>query len=85
LILFKNGASWRIQSKDTTNANAHRLIITKIQASSPSLANTITLNGTTTGGKTVGSYCHLVAISATRWWVEGVFLTATETQATPFS
>lgn len=45
----------------------------------------ITLNGTTTGGKTVGSWCHLVAISATRWWVEGVFLTATETQATPFS
>ena len=45
----------------------------------------ITLNGTTTGGKTVGSWCHLVAISATRWWVEGVFITATETQATPFS
>lgn len=45
----------------------------------------ITLNGTTTGGKTVGSWCHLVAISATRWWVEGVFLTAAETQATPFS
>lgn len=45
----------------------------------------ITLNGTTTGGKTVGSYCHLVAISATRWWVEGSFLTATETQSTPFS
>jgi len=45
----------------------------------------ITLNGTTTGGKTVGSWCHLVANSATRWWVEGVFLTATETQATPFS
>lgn len=45
----------------------------------------ITLNGTTTGGKTIGSWCHLVAISATRWWVEGIFLTATETQATPFS
>lgn len=45
----------------------------------------ITLNGTTTGGKTVGSWCHLVAISATRWWVEGTFLTATETQDTPFS
>jgi len=45
----------------------------------------ITLNGTTTGGKTVGSWCHLVAISATRWWVEGIFLTATETQSTPFS
>lgn len=45
----------------------------------------ITLNGTTTGGKTVGSWCHLVAISATRWWVEGVFVTDTETQATPFS
>lgn len=45
----------------------------------------ITLNGTTTGGKTVGSWCHLVAISATRWWVEGTFLTATETQASPFS
>lgn len=50
LIQFKNGAVWRVQYKDTTNANAHRLYITKLQQSFPSLANTITLNGSTYGG-----------------------------------
>ncbi len=44
----------------------------------------ITLNGTTTGGVAVGSWCRLTAISATRWFVEGVF-NGSGTLATPFS
>lgn len=44
----------------------------------------ITLNGTTTGGVAVGSWCRLTAISATRWFVEGVFC-GSGTLATPFS
>lgn len=56
LIMFKNGAVWRIQNKDTTTANGHRLIITKLQASSPSLANTITLNGSTYGGDQISCF-----------------------------
>lgn len=45
----------------------------------------ITINGTTTGGKIVGSALSLIAITATRWNVQANLLTATETQATPFS
>lgn len=45
---------------------------------------TISLNGTTTGGVAVGSWCRLTAISATRWFVQGVFC-GSGTLATPFS
>lgn len=44
----------------------------------------ITLNGTTTGGVAVGSWIELTAISATRWFVQGV-LCGSGTLATPFS
>lgn len=44
----------------------------------------ITLNGTTTGGVAVGSWCTITAISATRWFVNGVF-NGSGTLATPFS
>lgn len=44
----------------------------------------ITLNGTTTGGVAVGSWCQLTCISSTRWFVQGVF-NGSGTLATPFS
>lgn len=44
----------------------------------------ITLNGTTTGGVAVGSWIRCTAISATRWFVEGV-LCGSGTVTTPFS
>lgn len=44
----------------------------------------ITLNGTTTGGVAVGSWIQCTAISATRWFVQGV-LCGSGTLATPFS
>lgn len=44
----------------------------------------ITINGTTTGGATVGSWLELIAISATRWFVRGN-LYGVATAATPFS
>lgn len=50
LIQFKNGAVWRIQSKDTTNPSGHKLIISKLRQSDPGLSTTITLNGSTYGG-----------------------------------
>lgn len=49
-ILFKNNSEWRIAYKDTTNANAHRLYLQKVQASMPDLAATITQVGSTYGG-----------------------------------
>lgn len=45
--------------------------------------DTITLNGTTTGGIKGGSY-ELIDIAADLWWVRGVGM-ATGTEATPFS
>lgn len=44
----------------------------------------ITLNGTTKGGVAVGSWLRLTAISATRWFVEGI-LVGSGTVETPFS
>lgn len=44
----------------------------------------ISLNGTTSGGVAVGSWCTLTAISATRWFVQGVFC-GSGTLVTPFS
>ena len=44
----------------------------------------ITLNGTTSGGSAVGSWCRLTAISATRWFVQGTFV-GSGTLVTPFS
>lgn len=50
IIEFTNGAFWRIQGKRESVANAHRLYITPLLTTNPSLANTITLVGTTYGG-----------------------------------
>lgn len=50
VIEFANKAFWRIQGKRDTVANAHRLYITKLDASYPSLAATLTVSGTTVGG-----------------------------------
>lgn len=50
VIEFNNGSFWRIQGKRESVANAHRLYITKLVDSYPSLANTITLVGSTYGG-----------------------------------
>jgi hypothetical protein len=44
----------------------------------------LTINGTTTGGATVGSWVEYTAISATRWFVRGN-LYGVATAATPFS
>jgi hypothetical protein len=46
--------------------------------------DTITLNGTTTGGKDIGNWIEFTDCSATMWGVRG-FTTASGTEATPFS
>lgn len=46
--------------------------------------DTITLNGTTTGGKDIGNWIELEDCSATMWAVKG-FITASGVEATPFS
>lgn len=50
VIEFKNLNFWRVQGKRTSVADAHRLYITKLDASSPSLLATITVVGSTIGG-----------------------------------
>lgn len=46
--------------------------------------DTITLDGTTTGGAAVGDWIELEDLSATGWYVRG-FITQSGTEATPFS
>jgi hypothetical protein len=46
--------------------------------------DTITLDGTTTGGVAIGDWIELTALSTTKWAVSGQ-LTASGTEATPFS
>lgn len=46
--------------------------------------DTITLNGTTTGGVAVGDWVELEDLSATGWYVRGM-ITQSGTEATPFS
>lgn len=46
--------------------------------------DTITLNGTTTGGAAIGDWIQLEALTTTQWAVSGV-TTSSGTEATPFS
>jgi len=50
VVEFKGQYFWRIQGKRETVANAHRLYITKLNATYPDLSSTITLSGSTYGG-----------------------------------
>ena len=47
-------------------------------------SDTITLNGTTTGGQAVGDFVELVDFATDKWWVYGI-TTTSGTEATPFS
>jgi hypothetical protein len=47
-------------------------------------SDTITLNGTTTGGVSIGDWIELVDIAADQWAVTGI-TTSSGTEATPFS
>lgn len=47
-------------------------------------SDTITLNSTTTGGAAIGDYVEVQDIAADKWQVIG-FVTASGTEATPFS
>jgi hypothetical protein len=53
VIEFKNLAFWRVQGKRTSVPDAHRLYITKLDATYPPLGNTITVVGSTWGGDQV--------------------------------
>lgn len=47
-------------------------------------SDTITLNGTTTGGQAVGDWIELIDIATNKWAVTGI-TTTSGTEATPFS
>ena len=59
------------------------LTITRYDGNTSTIVS-INLNGTTTGGATVGDTFNLVAVSPTQWAVEGT-VTASGTLATPFA
>lgn len=50
VLEFKGQYFWRVQGKRESVANAHRLYITKLNATYPDLSSTITLSGSTYGG-----------------------------------
>jgi len=77
----------------TTDDVMYGNIITNSVSDSPDLAqpwptavdsDTITLNGTTTGGVAVGDYVECIDIATDKWMVRGV-TTTSSTEATPFS
>lgn len=79
--------------KVTGNDVMYGNIITNSTGDTPDLAqpwptaidsDTITLNGTTTGGQAVGDFVELVDFATDKWWVYGV-TTTSGTEATPFS
>lgn len=50
VVEFRQQYFWRVQGKRESVANAHRLYMTKLDATYPDLSSTITLTGTTYGG-----------------------------------
>lgn len=87
-----NTSNYVIKVADATDVMDGQ-IITASTGDSPDLgqpwvtgatSDTITLNGTTTGGASIGDYIRLVDIAANQWAVLG-FTTSSGTEATPFS
>jgi len=79
--------------KVTGNDVMHGNIITNSTGDTPDLAHpwptandsdTITLNGTTTGGAAIGDFIQLQDVAADKWAVFGV-TSSSGTEATPFS
>jgi hypothetical protein len=79
--------------KVTGNDVMYGNIITNSTGDTPDLAqpwptavdsDTITLNGTTTGGQAVGDYIELIDFATDKWFVTGI-TTTSGTEATPFS
>lgn len=79
--------------KVTTDDVMYGNIITNSTGDAPDLAqpwptavdsDTITLNGTTTGGAAVGDWIECIDIAADKWFVRGV-TTSSGSEATPFS
>ena len=78
---------------DSASATMSGNIITNSTGDTPDLAqpwptaaasDTITLNGTTTGGVAIGDWVELIDIAANKWAVRGV-TTSSGAEATPFS
>jgi hypothetical protein len=76
-------------ASDTMDGN----VITNSTGDTPDLAqpwptaadtDTITLNGTTSGGASIGDWIELIDIAADQWAVSGI-TTSSGTEATPFS
>ena len=59
------------------------LTVTRYAADGTTIRS-INLNGSTTGGATIGDFIRLTAVTATQWSVQGI-VTASGTLATPFA
>lgn len=91
IVSVVNTSNYKIQvvTNDTMDGN----ILTNSTGDTPDLAqfwptasdsDTITLDGTTTGGVSIGDWIELIDIATDQWAVYGV-TTSSGTEATPFS
>jgi hypothetical protein len=92
VVSVVNTSNYVIQVADATDTIDGN-IMTNSTGDTPDLAqpwlagasdDTITLNGTTTGGASIGDWIELIDIASNQWAVRGV-TTSSGTEATPFS
>ena len=85
-----NTSGYTIQVADATDTMDGHIFSTQDAADTvvgwetASTSDTITLNGTTTGGAAIGDWVELVDIASNQYAVSGM-ITSTGTEATPFS
>ena len=85
-----NTSNYLIKVADATDTIDGQIVITDADGTAASsmvtasASDTITLNGTTTGGVSIGDEITLIDIATNQYMVKGI-LTASGTEATPFS
>ena len=90
IVSVVNTSNYVIQVADATDTIDGSVILhqdsanTVVSFNTASDSDTITLNGTTKGGVSIGDEITLIDIAANQYMVKGV-LTASGTEATPFS
>jgi len=90
IVSVVNTSNYKIQVADATDTIDGSVILhqdggnTVISFNTVAASDTITLDGTTTGGVSIGDELTLVDIATNQYTVKGV-LTASGTEATPFS
>jgi ribosome-interacting GTPase 1 len=90
IVSVVNTSNYVIKVADATDTIDGSVVLhqdsanTVVSFNTASDSDTITLNGTTTGGVSIGDEITLIDIATNQYMVKGI-LTASGTEATPFS